>query len=183
MTEYNEFYRQLHSESIMLTYKGEINSKMASAIMETVEPRLNLLEPDLRVRKRLYNIFLECIQNIVHHQVSKSSIMDGQPTLVLLTAEEHAYCIRTGNTVSNDLIHELKEWLDVINTLSPDELKISHLKILDRGDFSNRGTAGLGFIDIARRSGQQLRYAFERLNESYSIFSFLVTVPRTHAVR
>lgn len=171
----------MHDDNIMLTYKGEITGQLVSAMMETVEPRLKCMEQNLRIRKKLYNVMLECMQNIVHHQdIDKLVSCDDHITLVLLTSEETSYFIRTGNMISNERIHELKGWLDVVNSLSPEDLRMSYKKILDKGEFSVKGTAGLGFIDIARKSGQKLKYAFEKLNDHYSIFSFFITIPKSY---
>ena len=43
-------------------------------------------------------------------------------------------------------------------------------KILSDGERSSKGTAGLGMIDIARKSGNKLEYEFVDVNEYYDFF-------------
>jgi hypothetical protein len=176
----------MHDENIMLTFKGEATYDLVNALLTSIEPKIHAWEGDVRVRKRLYSVLVECLQNMVHHGDSMEEIPavgdSGKITLLLLTSEKDAYCVHTGNCIRNLKIDELKEWLDVINLLSPDELKSSYKKILDKGDLSEKGTAGLGFIDIARKSGQKLSYHFQRINDLYSIFSFSIKIPKQYSL-
>jgi hypothetical protein len=180
--EHNSFYKKMHDESIMLTFKGEATYDLVNALLVSIEPKIHVWESDTRVRKRLYSVLVECLQNMVHHGDSIDSVPkvgdSGKITLLMLTSEKECYCVHTGNSIRNKKIDELREWLDVINLLSPDELRSSYKKILDKGDLSEKGTAGLGLLDIARKSGQKLNYHFQRINDQYSIFSFSIKIPK-----
>ena len=46
------------------------------------------------------------------------------------------------------------------------------------GRLSPKGGAGLGFIDIARKTGQKLIYSFLRVDDENSFFVLTSTVPR-----
>jgi len=41
---------------------------------------------------------------------------------------------------------------------------------------SEKGTAGLGMIDIARKSGKELEYNFSSLNDNLTFFSLSVKI-------
>ncbi len=43
---------------------------------------------------------------------------------------------------------------------------------------SPRGGAGLGFIDMARKSGNKIRFDFEQINDELSFFSVRMTINR-----
>jgi Family of unknown function (DUF6272) len=179
------FYRKMHDENIMLTFKGEATYEVVSALLSSIEPKIHVWESDMRVRKRLYSVLVECLQNMVHHGDSMEGLPtigdSGKVTLLLLTSETDSYCVHTGNCIGNKKIDELKEWLDTINVLSPEEIKSSYKKILDKGDLSDKGTAGLGFLDIARKSGQKFSYQFQRINNQYSVFSFSIKIPKQYS--
>jgi hypothetical protein len=58
-------------------------------------------------------------------------------------------------------------------------LKSLYKEIIKGGSgLTNKGGAGLGFVDMARKSGQKLEYEFEELGEGLSFFSLKTTVPR-----
>jgi predicted Zn-dependent peptidase len=98
----------------------------------------------------------------------------------MITTSADGYHVVTGNYIMNEKIEKLKSWLDEINSVSPEELRELYKKILNNEQFSEKGTAGLGFIDIARKSGQKLVYTFQQVNERYSFFSFQITIPKNY---
>ena len=57
-----------------------------------------------------------------------------------------------------------------MNYLSAAELKELYKRILNNDEFSSKGGGGLGFIEMARMSGQKLGYDFVKYDESYSFF-------------
>jgi hypothetical protein len=183
MEAQQHLFNQLHEKTVMITYKGEMTGSLVQALIDTVEPRLRCIEGNLRIRKKVYNILVECLQNIIHHQeIDGSYNCNDHVTLLLLSHDERGYCVRAGNMISNEKVHKLKGWLDMVNTFPTSDLRELYKVILNDGRFSDKGTAGLGFVDIARKSGQKLQYAFQKLNEHYSIFSFQITVPYNFAL-
>jgi hypothetical protein len=52
--------------------------------------------------------------------------------------------------------------------------------MLDKGELSAKGPAGLGFPDMIRKAGQKLSYSFRPINDIYSIFSFSVNISKTN---
>jgi hypothetical protein len=178
MDAFTNFYDQMHGKEVMIAYKGEVTSALVQALLNNVEPRLKSIESNVRIRKKVYNILVECLQNIIHHQEFKRPFSSNdQVTLLLVTQESYGYCLRAGNMIANENIQKLKQWLDMVNTFPTSELRELYKIILNDGRFSEKGTAGLGFVDIARKSGQKLQYAFQELNDRFSIFSFHITVP------
>ncbi len=150
-------------------------------MLVTLEPKLHRLEEDLPTRKRLYNILVECLQNIVHHSADIADDVEelrNLATVVMVTSEGDMYSVQTGNTILNRNAEKLKDMIEEINALTPEELRESYKQTLDNAQFTSKGTAGLGFIDIARKSGQKLNYEFRRINDLYSIFTFSINVPK-----
>ncbi|MFN3315310.1 MAG: DUF6272 family protein, partial [Raineya sp.] len=69
--------------------------------------------------------------------------------------------------------------IDYINSLNKDELREYHRKMLDNDNFSEKGTAGLGFIDIARKTDGNIRYEFHHLDNDLAFFTLKVEIIRT----
>ena len=52
-------------------------------------------------------------------------------------------------------------------------------RVLNEENFSEKGTGGLGFIDIARKTGgEKLRYKVQAVTQDVSYFTFQVRLPR-----
>ena len=102
---------------------------------------------------------------------------------MMVTKEEDHYAITTGNLMHNERVVELKKTLEEINSKDPDELRKMYKEVLSNEQYSDKGTAGLGFIDMARKTGQKLKYDFYEMNDEFSYFSFEIKIVKQHLVR
>ena len=84
--------------------------------------------------------------------------------------------MRTGNYIPNDGIEVLKNRLAYVNTLDEEELRELYQQRLLKNDFSKKGTAGLGLIDIARKSKNKLEFEFIEIDEKTSFFCLDVVI-------
>jgi ElaB/YqjD/DUF883 family membrane-anchored ribosome-binding protein len=79
--------------------------------------------------------------------------------------------------IENEKIENLKKHLEKINSLDSEYLKKYYLEILEKGNISDKGGAGLGLIEMARKSGSKLEYDFSPVDEKYSYFYLQTEVP------
>jgi hypothetical protein len=84
----------------------------------------------------------------------------------------------TGKFIPTNKIANIKSKIDNINSMEKAELKKLYKEILYNGEFSDKGTAGLGFVEIARKTGQKLSYEFHKINDEYSYFTLQIRVSR-----
>lgn len=183
--DYLRSYKNIYDQNIILMYKGELTFDLVTSMISTLEERLEELEPNRKVKKKFYNVATECIQNLYYHldEVSADDIRistyDANSALVLIAARKRFYSIQTGNYIPNSKVNEVQARLDEINSVAPDELRALYKKALNEQEFSDKGTGGLGFIDIARKTGgQKLRYKFQEVSEQVSYFTFQIRLPR-----
>lgn len=184
--DYLRSYKNIYDQNIILMYKGELTFDLVTSMISTLEERLEELESDRKVKKKFYNVATECIQNLYYHldEVNadeiKISTYDANSALVLIAARKRFYSLQTGNYIPNDKIANVQKRLDDINSVAPEELRALYKRALAEQEFSDKGTGGLGFIDIARKTGgQKLRYRFQPVSEDISYFTFQVRLPRT----
>jgi hypothetical protein len=60
--------------------------------------------------------------------------------------------------------------------MDKEELREYYQLSLNNAMVSNKGTAGLGMIDIARKSGNKLDFEFLKINEETSFFCLNVKI-------
>lgn len=165
-------------------YKGEVTFDLVTSIIETLDGRISEMESNRVIRKKFYGAATECIQNLYHHmdEVAEESeqidAYDAKSGLLLVTVRKKFYNIMTGNFIPNNKISVIQSKLDNINGLDKAGLKKLYKEILYNGEFSDKGTAGLGFVEIARKTGQKLSYEFHEVNNEYSYFTFQIRVSR-----
>jgi hypothetical protein len=84
----------------------------------------------------------------------------------------------SGNPVQKTNVPKLQKSLDHINGLDKDGLKELYKEIIKNTTISDKGGAGLGFVDMARKSGGKLEFEFPEMNSDYCFFCLKVNVPR-----
>jgi len=170
-------YASMQSGDIIVAYKGEINANIIADTLGLVEAKLLHETVENLVRKKLYNVLVECLQNLFHH-VDKVPSRENSPKTgaFILSKTKDGFRIATGNMVRVDKGIALKEKIDKINSLSKEELKEFYKFVLNNQSFSEKGGGGLGLIDIARKTGNKLNYSFTPFNEEYSFFNLSVLI-------
>lgn len=173
----NQCYAQMHKGDIIVAYKGTINADVIADTLGLVETKLDdLLEHNL-VRKKLYNVLVECLQNLYHHVDSvKTSESSQNFGAFVLSKTDTGYRISTGNMVKSDKSDILKEKIDKINSLSKEELKDFYKFVLNNQTFSEKGGGGLGLIDMARKTGNRLEYQFSSYDQEFDFFNLNVLI-------
>jgi hypothetical protein len=175
-----DFYVKMKKNNINLAYEGEITHQITKAFTSLTESNL-MKEDDINtVQKKVFHVMVECLQNISKHAENRNSIVtskDGRG-IFMISKDDTEYNVTTGNVINNDKIPKLREILENINSLDQDGLKTLYKQQMREGRLSDRGGAGLGFIDIARKTGQKLIYSFLTINEKRSFFVLTSTISR-----
>jgi hypothetical protein len=175
-----DFYLKMKRNNINLAYEGEITHQITKAFTSLTENNMVRDEDYSSVQKKVFHVMVECLQNISKHadnQFNFVSSKDGRG-IFLVSKDEKEYNVTTGNVVKNERIDELKQMLENINRLNREELNKLYKQKIKEGRLSEKGGAGLGFIDIARKTGQKLVYSFIKIDEEKSFFVLTSTISR-----
>ena len=78
--------------------------------------------------------------------------------------------------ISNENVNELQNKLIAINSMSREELKGLYITLISSVKFSASGGAGLGLIDIAKKSGSTLDYDFFKIDDHNSFFTLRTSI-------
>jgi len=175
-----KYYSNLSKGDVLLAYKGSITSDLINDILEAVEKKLEEANAESKLRKKIYNVLVESLQNLFHHiEPNLEGIqeeLDPKFGILVIERDGEFYKVTTGNFVNTKRIKFLKEKIDKINTLTKDELKDMYKFILNHQKLSAKGGGGLGLVDIARKSGNKLEYEFYIYNDNYSFFNLTIRV-------
>jgi len=166
----------MHEHNLGYIYKGIFTPEVTDTVLYLTEHKLEKQEESIKLKKRVYNILVESLQNVIRHQAKDHKRNPFHDSLFLIQKIENRYVITTGNIIKTENVSKLQSLLDKINELSKEELKEFYLKILSEGEFSEKGGAGLGLLDIARKSGNKLLYKFVPFSQNYSYF-YLCIIP------
>jgi hypothetical protein len=184
MLDIYDFYDKMERNNILLSFKGSVTSELLSSILMIMENRMENIEETPKIRKKVFNVLVECLQNLYHHIDEGPLAEDGsrKSAIFMISKQTDEYKIFTGNFILNENVEGLKNRLLRINDMSKDELKEYYKEILNNGKLSEKGGGGLGMIDIARKSGQKLDFNFTPVDQKNSFFSLTVKVSQAEAL-
>jgi hypothetical protein len=184
MIDIYDFYKKMEEHNVMLSFKGEITSDLLSSILQIMESKLEVIEEVPKVKKKVFNVLVECLQNLYHHKEdNEESFADDSTAMFMIANEGGFYHILTGNYILPEQVSKLKSLIDKVNELDKAELKAYYKEVLNNGQMSEKGGGGLGMIDIARKSGQKLEYSFMSISEDTSFFTLKVKVEQSESKR
>lgn len=158
--------RSIATEQFLFACRGNFNSSITDNILFLTEGNLLGLD-NPKIAKKVYYLMVEGLQNITRHQYTDRAGSVYEGGLFIINRREEAYSITYGNWVSSDVKDMLSERLDQIVSKDPGELKEYYLEILNNSGFSSKGGAGLGLVDMARKSSGKLSFRFSPVEDGY----------------
>ena len=174
-----DLHRVMMSHNVILVYQGDFTQETTKSILAMAERNIDASGEDSGIKRKVFNVMVESLQNIVKHT---DEIVDGQSrthaAIFLVGKEPDRYTIMSGNPIRRGNIEKLKGNLERINSLDKNGLKELYKNIIQNTTLSEKGGAGLGFVDMARKSGSKLEFDFPEVSEEYSFFSLKVNVHR-----
>ena len=151
---FQNLFGKLNQHQLCYAYSGEFTEDLTQHILSLTETGLETESEALPTKKKIYFIMVESLQNITQHQGnSHERMMDG---FFCVDKFDGVYQVTSGNLVENSQVESLKQKLDMVNSLGGEQLKAYCREILAKGSFSDKGGVGLGLIEIARKSGNNL---------------------------
>jgi hypothetical protein len=176
-----QLYKELQDDNLSFIYKGQVSDDITQRMVDLSEFNIHNNKQALKkLKKKVPIVMVECFQNIIRHRKS----LDNKATHPIedFTATRNIgknYYITSANVVQRSKIEYLTSQLKKINRLSEEELKELYLEVLAHGEMSEEGGAGLGLIEIAKKSGNELTFDFNEINEKQSLFFLCVKMEIT----
>lgn len=178
---FDEYYNDLNNDGeVILAYQGTITADGINGMLETVEAKLDGMGIDPKIKKKVYNVLVEGLQNLYHHIDEVPE--DFNPRfahkfgMVVVRKKEGNIKITLGNFINIKKKAYLKDKIDKINSLSEEELKDMYKFILNHQKLSVKGGGGLGLLDMARKSGNKLEYSFYDFTPDFNFYSLDVII-------
>lgn len=175
-----DFYKGIRAHEITLAYEGEMNHQLMKIFTNIAMGRMSEDDEKKQVSKKVFHVMIECLQNISKHafHMNSETREDLNHGILIISKNTDNYLITTGNIVEIKKIEYLKNFLEKVNSLGKKELDNLYKNQLREGRISEKGGAGLGFIDIKRKTGQALDFHFLPVSRTHSFFLFSSSIER-----
>ena len=174
-----DLHRTMMSQKLILVYQGDFTQESTKSILAMAERNLDSSGEKGNIKRKVFNVMVEALQNIVKHS---DELVEGQmrshAAIFLSGKEANRYTIMSGNPIRKANVAGLEQKLHHINSLDKEGLKELYKEIIKNTTISEKGGAGLGFVDMARKSGEKLAFDFPEMSAEYCFFCLTVHVAR-----
>ena len=167
--------KRLKEQDIMFCYSGYVTERILSAIGETIKKKLALEETELGKTKKVFSIFVEGVQNVIRYSAESlgpedqedSEVRNGHVTI---GQDPNGIVVQCGNLIFNKDVQRMKERVNQVEGKDKDELKKLYKEKMMQGPEEGSKGASLGLVEMARRSGHPIEFAFEEINHEHTFF-------------
>lgn len=152
-------------------YHGNYAEGPTSFITQILENNIVKSNNASQLRKFLF-ILVEAVQNIEKY----STESDRSKDYSLSWSDGVFYYVCTQNIISKSGEAKLKQKLESLKKKTIDELNEDYLNQLEKGERTEKG-AGLGLIEIIRKTNNRVQYEFIDHIEESSIYKLCIALP------
>lgn len=171
-----ELHKSMVNHDLILVYEGEFTQEITKSVLSMVERNMDSSGEESTIKRKVFNVMVECLQNVVKHADQLKN--QNHNAVFMVGKHEEQYTIISGNPIKDENISIVQDKIDQINNLDKDGLKQLYKNIIKTTEISEKGGAGLGFVDMARKSGQKLEYDFEKMDNGFSFFALKSNIKR-----
>lgn len=159
---------------LSVCYSGGIDKQVISRLLLKVENCLASYQCAGNSKNNVISIAVELLQNIYHHCPVNSDTGEDSPAFLFEKREDY-YILTTTNLIEKSHVSLLRKKVTEWNTCTPEELNTRYRDVLYNGKLNSR-SAGLGLIDILRKSGNPIVVTFSPKDNKYTLLTVIVSI-------
>lgn len=177
--------RKIIENNIILLFEGKMSQGVLVALVDMLREKLNAAEEtgDNRMQytvRKLYAIFVELAQNIQNHSfeqeiVGKTSVGSG---IIVMRENTDYFTITSGNSMPSNDADKLLQYCHYLNSLDADALKKLYKEKLREARREGEKGAGIGLIEIMRKSESLLETTMQTLDEQTVFFTLSINITK-----
>ncbi len=163
--QYNELLSRYSGpgKKIITSYHGQMDEERISILTYAAEHQLDKEGARRGAVKKIFNILIEMLQNILLHGKVTDEI--GNPFFLILAQDVSEYVLICSNFVEKELATNITTALVELKKMNERQLKSHYIEVLGNEQYSVKGGAGLGLITIALKCNNQFTYSSTVVNK------------------
>lgn len=174
-------YESVARHNIIVFYNGAISNEMVMQLGDILEKKKSLSGK----MKRLFSIFLEMSQNLMRYSAHREKLEESETEtgvgMVLVAELEDYYLISAANQIESHRLIIVSNQIELVNNCTKEELKAMYLERRKLPPPPGSKGAGLGIIDIARKSDTPIEFqTWPSPQAGFTYFSIMATVQKEH---
>jgi len=180
LSNLHELKIMLNQQGLFFCFGGPISQQLMVGIGDTLRNKMKFDDADSATIVKVFSMFVEQSQNIIHYSAEKTPPNDDKAEMssgiIGVGYDNDYYYVSCGNIIHNEVVESLREQLTKLQVMDRSELK-RYYKEKRRNETpeSSKG-AGLGFIELARKSVKPIEFDVQKIDDEFSFFSLKTTI-------
>lgn len=170
----------LRDSSILISFSGWFSQGIIEELGEAIKKHMEAEKTTKSNIGKVFAIFIEQSQNIRNYTITKEQSCDynriANSGIVTIGKVNTEYFICSGNLIEIKDTVRLKEKLELLKNLNNDELKKLYKNEIRKEYQEGSLGAGIGLIDIARKSSKAIEYSLKPIDDKFCFFQLSVVV-------
>ncbi len=168
----------LDSEDALFAFRGKVTPKVVIKLIPLIEVKLFELGAENFTKKRLVNVSIELLQNLMFHSYPDKGKKYRIPHEFAIVFENNHFVVVSSNLVDNKKAILLKDRLLKLNSIDNEAVKFLYNAVMKQSySRAPKGGAGLGLLDMRRKTGYPFEYHFELEDKKVSRVFLKVKIP------
>lgn len=165
-------------ERILICFNGPTSRTLISEIGVALKEHIESSSESVSAAMDVFSVYIEMSQNIRHYAGARAySESDATATVVIAETPDGHYVVSAGNVVQAGDGEALVERVAALASLDKPALKTLYKEQLRQPrEEGARSGAGLGLIDVARKSSAPLQCSLDALDGGKAFFTIRATI-------
>lgn len=164
LASFHHFQQLARERNVVFYYTGYFNQTMVGAMGEALRQRIGDQAAN-GIRRRLFSIFVELAQNVVHYSaetLSDQAAVDREIRrgAIWIGEQDGRFFVVCANPVERRAVGRIRQKLEPLRAMTVDEIRSRYREQLRSAPQAGSKGAGLGFLTVARDASQPIEFDF-----------------------
>jgi len=163
----------------VLQFKGKLTFEKIGILLNDLKNRKETFDIKPGLYKKLLTLMIEVLENVLKYSDYFEEFSDKYPEYLPefeLNQDEECFILLSRNPVREGDKEVISRKIERINASTEEELKDFYRETITNGMFTEKGGAGLGFIEMAKITDHDLGFAFRPVTVEYSIYELILRI-------
>ena len=178
MIDLYDYKQELQEDGIIFSFSGPMSHEIIEGIGSAIRVKIGEGEGgDKQAALKVFAIFVEQVENVINYSAEKDYKGSELSFGIVVVGKKNGYFfIRGGNKIHTDKIAKPDSHLSKLANMNKDELKIYYKEKRKAIQEDDSKGAGIGFIEMGRKTAKPIEYSFKNIDDSYSFYTIKISI-------
>lgn len=164
---------------IIIDYRGPVQYETIGELIHVLKEKSGKLGMQTGIYKKILLVMIESLENIIKYNEYPETIRESDTNIhptIRIEKQNAVYSIASSNLLNRSQADRIMTKINFLNNLDEYGIRELYKGIITNGEFSQKGGAGLGLIEMAKVSPHKLDCSFSDYNGHFSRYRIEVRI-------